>query len=536
MNIFKASEPKDETYVSSTRTDSIYVLGSNVRPIQSGEFASKDEEELAAQGKKQQTNRNFGFMGILGFSCMLMLTWEAMFTVFVYGLTDGGPAGLVYGYLFCWFGYFTVVASLAELASMAPTAGGQYHWVYLLSPPAWRNFLSYLTGWQSTIAWQATVASSSFLSGTIVQGMLVLAYPSYTFEAWHGTLLLYAVLVVALAFNTFLGKYLPLIESSILILHIVGIFVIMIPIVYLSPTKSSAHDVFVLFLDNGGYNNKGLAFFVGIIATIFSFAGADGAVHMCEEIQNASSVVPWAMVFSILVNGILGLAMVIFLLFCLGDIDKALESPTKYPFIEIFYQGVRNSKAGAIALVSLIEVLLIFCCISLMAASSRMMWAFARDKGLPGWQFLSRIEPRTKLPIFTLITTTFITLFIALINIGSTTALNAVLSLVVSGFLGSYIPPIVLILYHRLSPSHSQHLHFGPWRLGKWGAPINAFALLWTVIAMFFSFWPTSVPVAAQTMNWSCLLYGATTLFGVSFGRFFFWFHLLGRGANVVGA
>lgn len=53
---------------------------------------------------------------------------------------------------------------------------------------------------------------------------------------------------------------------------------------------------------------------------------------------------------------------------------------------------------------------------------------------------------------------------------------------------------------------------------------------------MFFSFWPTSVPVVAQTMNWSCLLYGATTLFRVSFGRFFFWFYLLGRGVNVVGA
>lgn len=81
--------------------------------------------------------------------------------VFLYGLTDGGPAGLIYGYISCWFGYFTVVASLAELASMyvhnlklqninntvrAPTAGGQYHWVYLLSPPSWRNFLSYMTG------------------------------------------------------------------------------------------------------------------------------------------------------------------------------------------------------------------------------------------------------------------------------------------------------------------------------------------------------------------------------------------------------
>lgn len=47
-----------------------------------------------------------------------MITWEGLLTVFVYGLTDGGPAGLVYGYLFCWAGYFAVVASLAEMVSM----------------------------------------------------------------------------------------------------------------------------------------------------------------------------------------------------------------------------------------------------------------------------------------------------------------------------------------------------------------------------------------------------------------------------------
>ncbi|KAI4276455.1 MAG: hypothetical protein LQ337_002471 [Flavoplaca oasis] len=379
MDPFQTSVSKNETYVSSTGTDSVYALQSNVRPIRSGDFASKDEAELAVQGKKQQTN----------------------------------------------------------------------------------------VRWQSTIAWQAAVASSGLLSGTIIQGMLVLAYPSYTFRLWHGTLLLYAVLVVALIFNTFLGKYLSFIESAMFVIHIAGIFAIIIPIAYLAPQKSSAHDVFVLFLDTGGYNNKGLAFFVGITATVFAFAGPDGAVHMCEEIQNASTVVPWAMVGTIAVNGLLGFAMVIFLLFCLGDIDKALESPTKYPFIEIFYQGVRNSTAGAVALVSLIEVLLIFCSISIMATSSRMMWAFARDKGLAGWQYLSRIEHHTKLPIFALITTTTITLFLALINIGSTAALSAVLSLVVSGGLGSYIPPMALVLYHRLSPKHAQNLHFGPWRLGN---------------------------------------------------------------------
>ncbi|KAL8982050.1 MAG: hypothetical protein Q9205_003339 [Flavoplaca limonia] len=436
MDPCQSSDSKHDTYGSNTGTDSKYVLDSDVRPIPSGDFASKDEAELAVQGKKQQTNGSNG-----GWSIPL-----------------GIPA------------FPTFVEKLPELYD-------RYACLRHPIPLYHIDLYPRLIGWQSTIAWQAAVASSGLLSGTIIQGMLVLAYPSYTFQSWHGTLLLYAVLVVALIFNTFLGRYLSFIESAIFVIHIVGIFAIIIPIAYLAPQKSSAHDVFVLFLDTGGYNNKGLAFFVGIIATVFAFAGPDGAVHMCEEIQNASTVVPWAMVGTIAVNGLLGFAMVIFLLFCLGDIDKALASPTKYPFIEIFYQGVRNSTAGAIALVSLIEVLLIFCCISIMATSSRMMWAFARDKGLPGWQYLSRIEPHTKLPIFALIATTTITLFIALINIGSTAALSAVLSLAVSGGLGSYIPPMALILYHRLSPKHAQNLHFGPWRLGKWGAPINAFAL-----------------------------------------------------------
>ena len=49
---------------------------------------------------------------------LLDLGTDGAYSVFVYGLTDGGPGGLVYGYIFCWLGYFAVVASLAELVSM----------------------------------------------------------------------------------------------------------------------------------------------------------------------------------------------------------------------------------------------------------------------------------------------------------------------------------------------------------------------------------------------------------------------------------
>lgn len=73
----------------------------------------------------------------------LMQTWVSIFNV---GLQDGGRAGLIYGFLFCWGGYTAVVASLAELVSVVPTAGGQYHWTFELAPPKYRKFISYITG------------------------------------------------------------------------------------------------------------------------------------------------------------------------------------------------------------------------------------------------------------------------------------------------------------------------------------------------------------------------------------------------------
>jgi choline transport protein len=81
-------------------------------------FITRDDREMAYLGKRQQLKRNFGLMSMVGFSCTLMITWEGMLCVFVYGLEDGGPAGLVYGFLLCWFGYFTAVASLAEMISL----------------------------------------------------------------------------------------------------------------------------------------------------------------------------------------------------------------------------------------------------------------------------------------------------------------------------------------------------------------------------------------------------------------------------------
>lgn len=82
-------------------------------------------------------------------------------------------------------------------------------------------------------------------------------------------------------FNTYLAKQLPKVEGAVLIVHIVGFFGVLITLVYLAP-HGNAHDVFVLYLNNGGYD-KGTSFFVGLITTVFAFVGADGAIHMSER-------------------------------------------------------------------------------------------------------------------------------------------------------------------------------------------------------------------------------------------------------------
>ena len=67
-------------------------------------------------------------------------------SVGAFGLINGGTAGMIYSYIFTFVGFMLVIASMAEMASMAPTSGGQYHWVSEFSPRSAQKFLSYMTG------------------------------------------------------------------------------------------------------------------------------------------------------------------------------------------------------------------------------------------------------------------------------------------------------------------------------------------------------------------------------------------------------
>ncbi|KAB8271653.1 amino acid/polyamine transporter I [Aspergillus minisclerotigenes] len=484
----------------------------------SGGYSTKDHDnaELARLGKKPVLKRTFGILSSLGFSCTILATWEGLFGTFLIPLQNGGPAGAVYSFIFVWTGTACSFAVLSELVSMAPTSGGQYHWCAMLSPPRMMKCLSYITGWVTTIGWMSAFTSASFLAGTEIQGVVTLAHEHYDPKPWQGTLIMWAAILLALGINIVGGKLLPRFETLVLVVHILGYFAILIPLTYMADHKSN-QEVFKEFVNSGGFPTDGLAFFVGMTGCVFAFAGGDAAVHMAEEVANATVAIPRAVLLSVLINGTLGFTMLIATLFCMGDVDKALNTPTGYPFIEIFYQAT-DSISGALGMSSVLLIIAVCSVIGMLAATSRQFWSFARDRAVPGWRLWSKVSPRTCIPTYSILLTMTVAALLGLVNIGSAVALNGIISMAVSGIYLSYLIVAILLLYRRCTGEISLYsdgedmlvnvpgakLMWGPFHIrGIFGTLINGYAVIYMIIVVFFSFWPSQMSVDKTTMNFS---------------------------------
>lgn len=122
------------------------------------------------------------------------------------------------------------------------------------------------------IGWQAIVASGGYLSASLIQGLMVMNNAAYVPQRWQLVLLYWAMIAFAITVNTLISALLPRVESVILIVHTVGFFAILVPLIYWAP-HGTASDVFTLFLNEGGWSSQTLSFFVGIIGPVFSLLG-----------------------------------------------------------------------------------------------------------------------------------------------------------------------------------------------------------------------------------------------------------------------
>lgn len=372
-------------------------------------------------------------------------------------------------------------------------------------------------GWLCVLGWQTGAASGAFFAGTQIEGLLVLNYgPAYVARDWHSTLFMIAMGLLALVFNTVLAKKLPVVENLMLVVH-TSAFVGIIATLWALGGPSSgdaARAVFTQF-GNNGWDSAGTSFFAGTSAAIVPLLGADAAVHMSEELRDAGRTLPRCMIWSVLVNGAMGWVMIVTVCMCLGaDLQGALDSPTGYPYMEIFYD-VTRSRGAATAMGSFLIFMAWASCLSCMATASRQLWAFARDGAVPFGPWLSKVV--WEIPLHTILVTFAFVCLMSLINLGSATALNNINSLGSGALLSSYMCSIGCITWRRISKSPLPPSKF---RLGRFGLATNIVSLLMLLLFFVFAFFPSAPNPTATSRNWAILIFGVVVVFSMLYYLF----------------
>lgn len=190
---------------------------------------------------------------------------------------------------------------------------------------------------------------------------------------------------------------------------------------------------------------------------------------------------------------------------------KSLEdvSLSYLPIMEIYFQAL-SSRAGAAFFTFWILFIYFGATIGLVVTSGRLLWAFARDNGLPFSPTFAKTHPTLKVPVnATLLTAVFCILY-GLIYIGSTAAFNSFIATAILSLNVTYaIPQLIALLRGRAKVLPARPFDLGP----IFGPFCSIFSTLWvSLYAVLFCF-PIFLPATAQTMNYVSVVMAGTGLF-----------------------
>jgi amino acid transporter len=174
---------------------------------------------------------------------------------------------------------------------------------------------------------------------------------------------------------------------------------------------------------------------------------------MAEEVADPAVKVPRAMSLCVPVGGIAGLFFIIPICVTLPPLEDIITAPAgqAIPYIfnvvmvlfpstpcsfRISTNNKQGSPGGGLGLVFLVLGVTMFCSISITVAASRCTWAFARDDAIPGAKLFAIVSKRLGVPVYALVLVTVVQMLLGLINLGSTSAFTAFVSVGVIALVG----------------------------------------------------------------------------------------------------
>jgi len=485
------------------------------------ELIRQDVLDLHRLGYAQQLYREMGGFSnfAISFSIISVLTGAVL--LFGYGLKLAGPIVNSVGWPLVSLFTLAVAASMAELASAYPTAGGLYFWAHRLGGRGW----GWVTAWlnmigQVTITAGIDVAAAMYLVGAAsrildlppdaqlplvgpltgwpcaLAGMVLLMIPQVLINAfgirltarlndlsvwWHigGVLLIVLLLAVfgsthrplAFAFSS-ITTVSPLGASSATFADgttgpalTVGPLVLPSPLFALVPGLADFYAGAPL----------AFAFALGLLQAQWTYTGYDASVHVAEETVMARLNSAWGVFLSVAVSAVVGYVMLFALTLAIPDVAATAADP--YPVLHVLYANLAPLPAHVLALV--IGGAMWLCGLSSITSMSRMWFAFARDGGMPGHRLIRRIHPRWRTPVWAIVVTSALAVAICCYS----AAYFVVTSISTIALYLAYALPVYLNWRNRRRGvgEHTTRAN-APWTLGRWGPLVNLIALGWTAV------------------------------------------------------
>ncbi|KAL2015202.1 hypothetical protein VTK56DRAFT_6067 [Thermocarpiscus australiensis] len=467
----------------------------------------EDAAALERLGHKQELKRNFSMISMLGLAFAILNTWTALAASISLALPSGGASSVIWGLIVAGICNLCLSASLAEFLSAYPTAGGQYHWAAIVSWKRWSRGISYCTGWINMAGWVALSATGPLLGSTFVVNVIALFHPAYEAKAWHQFLIYIGFTLFALVVNAFLTRLLPYFTKAAFIWSLLGFVVISITVLACaSPNYQSGAFVYGNFLNETGWPD-GVAWLLGLLQGAFGLTGFDATVHMIEEIPRPQLQGPRIMLYCIGIGMFTGFIFLSCLLFVVADIEAAIEASAG-PLLQIIMDATK-SRAGSTCLLMFPLVCMLFTSTTLVTTSSRMSYAFARDRGMPFSSVFAKVHPSLDVPLNALLWTAGWVVVFGCILLGSTSAFNAITSASVVALGVTYaIPPSINVLRGRtlLPPTRV-------FKLPEWlGWICNLVGIAWAILTTVLFVFPPELPVTPDNMNYCIVAFGVILL------------------------
>ncbi|KAI7977314.1 hypothetical protein EIK77_004730 [Talaromyces pinophilus] len=417
----------------------------------------------------------------------------------IYG---GGPLSIFVGWIVVCILDECVALSLAELASRWPTSAGPYYWSFQIVPQRAKVVLSFINGWVWLIGNWTITLSVNFGFASLLSGTISMYHPDWSANDWQLLLIFYAICLASFVICTFGNRFLPMIDTICAAWTAISILIIMIALSVKADVGRHDASYSLGHYDTSLSGWGGFTFFIGLLPAAYCFSAVGMISSMAEECSNAVVKVPQAISLCVPVGGIAGLFFIIPICVTLPPLEDILLAPAAQALPYIFQQ-VMGSPGGGLGLIFLVLAITLFCSISITVAASRTTYAFARDEALPLSKLWAKVNSRLGVPVWSLVLVTIVQMLLGLINLGSSSAFTAFVSVGVVALAISYAIPIGASVFHKRQEVNNAKFNCGP----VLGLVVNIIALLWIAFELVLFCMPTVLPVTAVSMNYAAVVF-----------------------------